>query len=433
MNQKMLEYSPDLVIVGGGLAGLTAALSAVELNCRPVVLEAGEVVGGTTLVSGGVFNSYDPERQIAVDIEDSPEKHLHQLIEAGRGKSDRTLAKTLCYEAFSALKWLEYLGLAFEVRIRQAPGAPYPRSHYPADGAGGGAYIRLLSNELVQRGVALLTRCRVVDLMREGAEGGVNGVRFVHDGKSHSLTGSRGVVLASGGFCSNPTLVGLHCPPASELASACAPNCDGLMMLKAADCGAALTQMSYFVWDYPDEAAGRNSWLKLLSNAATYVLVDDRGRRFVREDIHRSDQIEAFLMTPGKRGWMVASERCFPTEGRAQALPFDQEALAETLWRYDAFVQAGRDKDFGKNPRLLKPIAPPWRCRELKPKLFTSLGGVRIDEKARVIDRYGHPIPGLSAAGDVVGGIHGEWASRGDCIASAVVFGRRAARSLCQT
>lgn len=97
----------DVIVVGSGMAGFCAALTALEHGCRVALFEREVQPGGTTLISDGIFNSYDPKRQIKVRVEDSPEKHLKDVLRTGRNRNHVMLAESLCYEAYPTLSWLE--------------------------------------------------------------------------------------------------------------------------------------------------------------------------------------------------------------------------------------------------------------------------------------------------------------------------------------
>lgn len=412
--------APDIIVVGAGLAGLTAALTAAELDFTPLLLEAAPQAGGTTLFSDGVFNSFDPERQILINVDDSPEKHLEQLLQWGAYRGNRQLAKVLCYEAPSTLKWLEHLGLQLPENVFQAAASPYPRSHRP-DGKGR-TYIDLLLGEIRKRGLPLLTNCRATLLLRNPS-GRIDGVCFEHDGKVHQVHSRLGVVLAAGGFTANAELLKRHYPLLAGIAPAGSAFCDGAMLLAAQDCGAAVTHMSYFVWDWKSNRVDP----VLLSDSSRYVLLNAQGRRFIREDVRRRDQIEACLLEPQAKAWIAVHG-----SGGSDIFPFDSQALLTAMSSYNKQAALGKDSVFNKAPELMRRIDYPWQIQALEPVVVTSLGGLCINAKAQVINRYGRIIDGLTAAGDITGGIHGEWAARGDCLASAAVFGRIAAFTLCR-
>ena len=412
--------TPDIIVVGAGLAGLTAALTAAELDFKPLILEAADHPGGTTLLSEGVFNAFDPERQIRIRVDDSPEKHLEQLLRWGADRGNRDLAKMLCYEASSTLKWLERLGLLLPDSVFQAPASPFPRSHIPF--ARGRAYIDLLAGEIYKRRLPLLTNCKATGVIRN-SDGVVAGVKFLYAGKEHSVHSRFGVVLSTGGFTANRALLKRHYPLLDGIESAGAPTCDGTMLLAAQDNGAAVTHMSYFMWDW--KANGIKP--SLLADASRFVLLNAHGQRFIREDVRRRDQIEATLLQPLAKAWLVSYGSSSNNER-----PFSEQQLNLTLSEYNRTVETGRDILYGKAPELLRRIEEPRQVTCMEPVVTSSLGGLCIDSKARVIDRHGQLIPGLTAAGDITGGIHGEWAAKGDCLASAAVFGRIAAFTLCK-
>ena len=267
----------------------------------------------------------------------------------------------------------------------------------------------------------MLTNCPATLILRNDS-GTVNGIRFNHAGKEHTIHSRFGVVLAAGGFTANTELLKRHCPLLAGIASAGTPYCNGAMLLAEQDCGAAVTHMSYFVWDWKDSGVNPS----LLTDASRYVLLNAKGKRFIREDVRRRDQIEACLLEPQAKAWLVAYG-----SNIGDSFPFTKQQLQATMDTYNRTADAGKDNLFGKASELLHRIEHPWQIQTLEPVVISSLGGLCIDAKAHVIDRYGNNINGLVAAGDITGGIHGEWAAKGDCLASAAVFGRVSAFTLC--
>lgn len=362
----------DVIVVGSGLAGLSAALTVAEFGYSPVILEKACEPGGLTRRAYGFFNAADARRQIALGIDDSPEKHLRQALEVSRGKAREPLMRTLCYEAYSTLQWLEALGLEFEPGIRRVLGGVYPRTHMPLRGAGE-AYLSALRSALRPFGVPIVCNAEVTALRKSGDA--VTGVEGLLSGESFRLTSRLGVVLAGGGFSRNMEMMRLYAPGLSDVLPALDEGADGGLIQAAADIGAALVGMSYF------EVRLFASTLGLPGDPSDYILVNARGERFMREDRRRSTLAEAVVRQPDGMAWMVIN-------------------------------------------------APGVEIRPVLPRILWSYGGLEINEKAEVIDRRGSPMKGLAAAGDITGGIHGEHALMGDMLASAAVFGRIAARTL---
>lgn len=408
----------DVIVVGSGLAGLSAALTVAEFGYSPVILEKACEPGGLTRRAYGFFNAADARRQIALGIDDSPEKHLRQALEVSRGKAREPLMRTLCYEAYSTLQWLEAFGLEFEPGIRRVLGGVYPRTHMPLRGAGE-AYLSALRSALRPFGVPIVCNAEVTALRKSGDA--VTGVEGLLSGEPFRLTSRLGVVLAGGGFSRNMEMMRLYAPGLSDVLPALDEGADGSLIQAAADIGAALVGMSYF------EVRLFASTLGLPGDPSDYILVNARGERFMREDRRRSTLAEAVVRQPDGMAWMVinapGADPLRPTTGF-------RETVIATISGYNYCIRTkGRDS-LGRDPLTMRPIGPGVEIRPVLPRILWSYGGLEINEKAEVIDRRGRPMKGLAAAGDITGGIHGEHALMGDMLASAAVFGRIAARTL---
>ncbi len=225
----------DVIVVGSGLAGLSAALTVAEFGYSPVILEKTCEPGGLTRRAYGFFNAADARRQIALGIDDSPEKHLRQALEVSRGKAREPLMRTLCYEAYSTLQWLEALGLEFEPGIRRVLGGVYPRTHMPLRGAGE-AYLSALRSALRPFGVPIVCNAEVTALRKSGDA--VTGVEGLLSGEPFRLTSRLGVVLAGGGFSRNMEMMRLYAPGLSDVLPALDEGADGSLIQAAADIGA---------------------------------------------------------------------------------------------------------------------------------------------------------------------------------------------------
>lgn len=379
----------DVIVVGSGLAGLSAALTVAEFGYSPVILEKACEPGGLTRRAYGFFNAADARRQIALGIDDSPEKHLRQALEVSRGKAREPLMRTLCYEAYSTLQWLEALGLEFEPGIRRVLGGVYPRTHMPLRGAGE-AYLSALRSALRPFGVPIVCNAEVTALRKSGDA--VTGVEGLLSGEPFRLTSRLGVVLAGGGFSRNMEMMRLYAPGLSDVLPALDEGADGSLIQAAADIGAALVGMSYFE---------------------------------VR--LFASTLAEAVVRQPDGMAWMVinapGADPLRPTTGF-------RETVIATISGYNDCIRTKERDSLGRDPLTMRPIGPGVEIRPVLPRILWSYGGLEINEKAEVIDRRGRPMKGLAAAGDITGGIHGEHALMGDMLASAAVFGRIAARTL---
>lgn len=379
----------DVIVVGSGLAGLSAALTVAEFGYSPVILEKACEPGGLTRRAYGFFNAADARRQIALGIDDSPEKHLRQALEVSRGKAREPLMRTLCYEAYSTLQWLEALGLEFEPGIRRVLGGVYPRTHMPLRGAGE-AYLSALRSALRPFGVPIVCNAEVTALRKSGDA--VTGVEGLLSGEPFRLTSRLGVVLAGGGFSRNMEMMRLYAPGLSDVLPALDEGADGSLIQAAADIGAALVGMSYFE---------------------------------VR--LFASTLAEAVVRQPDGMAWMVINA---PGAEPLRPTTAFRETVIATISGYNDCIRTKERDSLGRDPLTMRPIGPGVEIRPVLPRILWSYGGLEINEKAEVIDRRGRPMKGLAAAGDITGGIHGEHALMGDMLASAAVFGRIAARTL---
>ena len=400
------------------LAGLSAALTVAEFGYSPVILEKACEPGGLTCRAYGFFNAADARRQIALGIDDSPEKHLRQALEVSRGKAREPLMRTLCYEAYSTLQWLEALGLEFEPGIRRVLGGVYPRTHMPLRGAGE-AYLSALRSALRPFGVPIVCNAEVTALRKSGDT--VTGVEGLLSGEPFRLTSRLGVVLAGGGFSRNMEMMRLYAPGLSDVLPALDEGADGSLIQAAADIGAALVGMSYF------EVRLFASTLGLPGDPSDYILVNARGERFMREDRRRSTLAEAVVRQPDGMAWMVINA---PGAEPLRPTTAFRETVIATISGYNDCIRTKERDSLGRDPLTMRPIGPGVEIRPVLPRILWSYGGLEINEKAEVIDRRGRPMKGLAAAGDITGGIHGEHALMGDMLASAAVFGRIAARTL---
>lgn len=414
----------DVVIVGAGLAGLSAALTVAEFGLNPIVFEKSNKPGGATALSEGGFNAADSRRQIPLGIEDNPEKHFQQALKRSGYKGREALLRTLCYEAYSAQQWLETIGVQFDRHIYRAAGGLFPRTHKPLKG-NGEAYIDALLHALKPFDVPVITEAEVQSLLRdsttEGFNGPVKGVHGVCRGQTFTCRARCGVVLASGSFIRNQKMLTLYAPGLSNTKPWFEVGADGGILQAAADIGAGLVGMSYF------ELGFTTSSFCMPNDPSRFILVNRLGQRFVREDLQRTELLQAVLHQPEGVAWMIshAQEKRDPP-----ASPEFEQLLLRALERFNEDVMLERPDPFGRDKRLMCVIQKPYCVSQLTPRLITSYGGVEIDANARVLDRHGLPIEGLTAAGDVTGGIHGEHALYGDLLASAAVFGRIAARTL---
>lgn len=443
-----LEY--DVVVVGGGGAGLVAATAAAEQGASVIVLEKMSYLGGNTIRSGGVINAVNPELQKAQGIEDSTDLHFKHTYEGGDNKANPELVRTLVEGALPALQRALDRGLKIYPEITTATGALWPRTHRLVEPAGTG-WIRVYSESAAKAGVEIRKDTKVVSLLREEPLAGrVYGVKAVDKaGNELEIHARRGVVMASGGFGADVKLRMQHNPTLGpDTPTTNHPGATGEGIIMSQDIGAAVTGMD-FIQIHPHgdpklgDLTGRAS-----DFVQKYIYVNIEGKRFVNEAERRDVQVAGIIAQPETRMFIIndqngvsdpnifgdhldellAADRVQKGDTLAELaekIGVPAAALEATVARYNELVKQGKDVDFGRPENTLQQTieTPPFYATPRVPTVHHTMGGLVINKEAQVIDRRGEVIPGLFAAGEVTGGIHGTNRLGGNAITDINVFG----------
>ena len=423
------EEQFDVVVVGGGIGGLSAALSAAEQNARVVLLEKSGFLGGDTLISGGTFNAVDPERQRPLGIEDSVEFFEKQILESGGGYNDPKVVRVLAEGAGDAIRWLESYGMRFLPELAEIYGSGWVRAHRPAYPRGRG-YILCLTNACLAHGVKIRMKTRARELLLNTA-GRVVGVRVDTEKGSVVFRAEKGVILASGGFAANRKLLRQYAPEYASLPIDGLPSSAGDMLTAALEIGADAVNLG-FVECIPGAPPGIDYQVRLDYNSEDCIMVNSQGRRFTKETGTRREIAAAVSAQKGP---------CYEIadQGSVERMIVNNQ---KDLWRgYFAKVAVKDETPEGLARRLGLPEAalvkeirgalasgrfqkPPFWGVRIHLRIHCTLGGLRIDEKARVLDEKGRPIAGLRATGSLVGNVHGINRLGANGLNSACVFGR---------
>lgn len=458
------DLEADVVVVGLGCAGASAAVEAAESGAEVLVLEAAAMGGGTSAMSGGIiYMGGGTPVQKACGFDDTPEAMEAFLMAACGPGADAAKVEAFCRGSVELFGWLVDHGVPFENRYHPehdrephdesglcysggedawpftevAP--PAPRGHHPAfaDAAGG---------FLMQKLIAAVDACgarvvyeAVAEQLVVDAQGTVVGLRADVDGVDTLVRARRGVVLASGGFTFNPSMVKLHCPAVSLVnVPIGTPFDDGAAIRMAQGLGAATEGMGNMEVGIP---------LTPPRGLVRGILVNGEGRRFMNEDTYAGRIGKESLLHQGGEMYFVHSDDTFEvnvvgyTARWVAESPAELEteiglppgSLQETLERYNEHARNGEDPEHHKAPEWVIPLNPPYGVVDMgvENSLYASftLGGLQTDPDSRVLDGSGTPIAGLCAAGRTTAGIAGAGYVSGISLGDGIYFGRRAGRT----
>jgi fumarate reductase flavoprotein subunit len=457
----------DLIIVGGGTAGMTAATFAAKRNADVLIVDAADRLGGTLWLSTGQVSAAGTRLQRAKGINDTPEAHLDDIMRISRGTADRTIAKLAVDNAAAAFDWLCDIGFV-PVEGHPVKGSGheyYSEARYFWGTEGGVSIYRVLEKALmtdIARGIVtvkLNTRAQSLIQDRAGRVTGV--VAKDAAGKLQKFSG-KAVLLTTGGYAANGAMFKkLNGRTQHARMSYFASRGDGLTM--ATKAGAVLQGHDKYLAGLgaalvddqsPSIAIGRfNHWPEKRQPWEIYV--NARGERWIAEDNPSVDAREhALLDQPELRFWVVLDheilkqapvpidgwdraryeaafgvEKLFykaeTLEGLAKAAGIDAKRLATTIAAYNTAQASGRDPMGRKHmPRPI--VKAPFYALRHQGMSISSTVGVSINDRLQVLHKNKKPIPGLYAAGEIIGAglLMGQSFCGGMLVMPAITFGK---------
>lgn len=451
------ESTYDVVVIGAGGAGFSAAIEAKNAGANVVLLEKMPAVGGNSLISGAEMNAAKNWVQPKLGInDDSPELHAEDTYKGGDMKGDMNVIKVMTHNALNAAKWCrDYLGVRFEDdNLFFFGGHSRKRALIPV-GHTGTEFITKFQAKADELGIPVITNMKAEELIKDKS-GRVVGVKATMNGASYTFNAKGGVVLATGGFGANPEMVKKYNPKIDErFKTTDAPGTTGEALYMAERAGAQLVNMGY-IQTYPicDPISGV---IELIADARFdgAIMLNQEGKRFVEELQRRDVLSEAILKQTGGYCWVLWNDKIgsisntvkeHPTEYEAftkqgimatcddlkcvadfTKIPFD--SLKGTVNRVSSMTGKGNDKDFNHRSGLVDMTQGKYYVIKAVPSVHHTMGGVRINEKAQALTAEGKAIPGLWAAGEVTGVTHGTNRLGGNAYTDIIVFGRIAGKA----
>ena len=438
--------STDIVIIGSGGAGLSSAITATEKGAKVIVLEKMAYFGGNSNRSEGEMNAAGTKQQKAHGItDDTPERFAADTIRGGHGLNDPALVKALTENAASAEEWLLDLGAHFCHRMGRGGGQTRARGHGPCDGSPVGIEImRVLGERADKDHIDMRLNNRVTKILMKN--GKVSGVQ-VKTPKGMETINAKAVILATGGFGANHKMVEKYRPELKGFSTTNHPGATGDGIILAQQVGAGLTDIEQ-IQIHPTVIKKNGALISESMRARGGFLLNKNGKRFTNELLTRDVVSANELKQPGGIAYLVIDNsiysknkmaqnytaeklmtKCDTIADVAKLIGVDEKVVQASFDQYHKAFDNKKDDLFGRPEMLIRMDQAPYFVAEVTPGIHHTMGGVKIDPQAEVLTPEKNPIPGLFAAGEVTGGVHGGNRIGGNAVADIITFGRISANS----
>ena len=454
----------DVVVVGAGGAGMTAAITAAAEGKSVVILESQSMVGGNSVRATGGMNAgktvYQDENEfgesagVEKTLKTAAEKYADnetitalaktvseqwaayqanptgyfdsvELMEldtmiGGKGINDPELVETLCANSADAIDWLDEHGITLH-NVSSFGGASVKRIHRPVNAEGktvsvGSYMIPLLQENCEKAGVKMMLDTTATEILTD-ANGAAVGVKATGASGETVTVNAKAVVLASGGFGANLDMVVKYKPELKGFMTTNAPGIQGQGIEMAEAIGAATVDMDQ-IQIHPTVEANTAALITEGLRGDGAVLINAEGKRFI-DEVGTRDVVSSQGYI--KKGYTVTGATY---EELGKAMGVDAAAFAETMDKWNGYVEAKNDPDFGRTSFANPLNTAPYYAVKVTAGVHHTMGGLKINANTEVLNEKGEVIPGLFAAGEVTGGVHGANRLGGNAVADFTVFGR---------
>lgn len=435
------DTETDIVVIGAGGAGLSAAVEANSNGMDVIVLEKMPIAGGNTNYATGGLNASQTSVQKKLGIKDSNEQFYNDTMIGGKNINDPVLVETMVENSSDTVDWLLAMG-ADLTDVGKMAGSTNSRTHRPAGGAAVGAHlVQVLENQAKKQGIDIRYNNKVTQIIDEN--GKVAGV-IVETPEGNYKILSKAVIIATGGFGANPEIIVAYKPSLEGFGTTNHAGATGDALNWIEPFEGAVVDMEQ-IQTHPTVVPEKNIMITEAVRGNGAIMINRDGKRFESEMATRDVMSDAILKQKGKTAFLVFDQgvrdslkaiegyanQGLLTVGKdlkelADKLKIDAKEFETSIKKYNEAVETGLDKEFGRKasemPRKIE--IGPFYAVEVGPAVHHTMGGIKINADTEVLNKDGNVIPGLYAAGEVTGGVHGANRLGGNAVADITVFGK---------
>lgn len=430
------DAKTDIVVIGGGGAGLAAAIEATERGAKVILVEKMPILGGnTTYATGGLNATGTPQQN---NNGDTTEIFFNDTMSGGGNLNNPNLVKTMVENSKDAVAWLTNRGANLS-DVGRMGGSSFDRTHRPTGGDKVGPnLIDNLKKRATELNIDIRTMTKAIEFIVHNGE--FAGIIVEHNGQKYSIN-SKAIIIATGGFGNNEDIFSKFNPKLKGFVSTNHPGATGDVLTMLEPYNVELVDIDQ-IQTHPTVVPSNSTMITEAVRGNGAILINRDGNRFTNEigtrDIVSKDILSqkgqtAFLFfDTGVRNSLKAIESYIgmgiTTQGAtmeelADKLDINSKTLQSTIDTYNKGVNENSDI-FGRTslPRTLS--IGPFFAVEVAPGVHHTMGGIKIDEKTRVYRKDGAIISGVFGAGEVTGGVHGNNRLGGNALTDIIVFGR---------
>lgn len=440
------KYETDVVIIGAGGAGMTAAIEAFDAGANVILFEKMAFPGGNTVRSKGGLNAAETSTQKEMKITDSVKDFYEDTMKGGKNINNPEVVKYFTENSAETVEWLKGIGMDLN-DVGAGAGAKNPRMHRPTGGISiGGVLVKTLAGNVEKRNITVLYRTEAQSLVIN--DGKVEGVKAKDLVRNEDLEiSSKAVVIATGGFAANEELYTKYRKDLKGFITTNHPGADGSGIVMAEKAGAELVDMEY-IQTNPTVEQSKAEVISESVRGNGAIFVNKKGVRFISE-METRDKLSAVILEQpeeyvyiifdqGLRERMKAVEEMdqigILITGKdlkelAAKISVEPKVLEDSVAKWNGYVKNGKDEEFGRTTGMKFVLEKgPFYAIPVAPGVHHTMGGIKINSKTEVLGKDNKAIKGLYAAGEVTGGVHGANRLGGNAVADIIIFGRQAAK-----